>query len=182
VISVQSPAFGQTELAIPKQPQKACPFCGELILAVAKKCKHCGEMLDPTLKNKAGEAPALSAAAPSPPPQPIKATYNPSNDTFIGTMTLLVKLAMRAVQELGWKLDNANENLGMVTFETGMSWGSWSGISCSLNIEEISANQFRVTGTGKQNVRGGQMIALNLGGEAQGKAQKAIAKMKELAR
>jgi hypothetical protein len=96
-------------------------------------------------------------------------------------MSLLVKLAMRAVQELGWKLENANENLGMVTFETGMSWGSWSGVSCSLNIEQVSENQFRVAGTGKQNVRGLQLVALNIGGEAQGRAQKAINKMKELA-
>lgn len=28
---------------------KACPFCGETILQAAKKCKHCGEFLDPQL-------------------------------------------------------------------------------------------------------------------------------------
>lgn len=25
---------------------KRCPYCGEEILAIAKKCKHCGEWLD----------------------------------------------------------------------------------------------------------------------------------------
>lgn len=28
---------------------KACPFCGEKIMAEAKKCKHCGEFVDPLL-------------------------------------------------------------------------------------------------------------------------------------
>lgn len=27
---------------------KRCPYCGEEILAIAKKCKHCGEWLDET--------------------------------------------------------------------------------------------------------------------------------------
>jgi len=27
-------------------PTRACPYCGEEILAVARKCKHCGEWLD----------------------------------------------------------------------------------------------------------------------------------------
>ena len=126
-------------------------------------------------------------AAPSPVSQtpqtvlPPKAHYSPASDTFTGTMPQMVKLAMRAIQDLGWKLENANETLGLVTFETGMSWGSWSGVACSLNIEEAEENTFRVTGTGKQNVRGGQLVALNLFGEAEGKVTKVINRMKELA-
>lgn len=30
---------------------KICPYCGELILIVAKKCKHCGEWLDGIKEN-----------------------------------------------------------------------------------------------------------------------------------
>lgn len=45
-----------TEDQKPKQlePQmKPCPFCGEQIMETAKKCKHCGEFLDPVLRASA---------------------------------------------------------------------------------------------------------------------------------
>ena len=45
-----------TEDQEPKQlePQmKPCPFCGEQIMETAKKCKHCGEFLDPVLRSSA---------------------------------------------------------------------------------------------------------------------------------
>jgi hypothetical protein len=145
-------------------------------------CEGCYRKLSQREHATAIGAPPIPAPTSPQPPAPIKAKYNPASDTFTGTMTILVKLAMRGIQELGWKLDNVNENLGMVTFETGISWGSWSGVSCSLNIEAVTADEFRVTGTGKQNVRGGQLIAINLGGEAKSRARKAIVKMQELAR
>lgn len=29
---------------------KECPYCAEMIAIKAKKCKHCGELLDPVLR------------------------------------------------------------------------------------------------------------------------------------
>ncbi len=46
-----SPAVEQTGASVrgPQPKLKACPYCNEEILAVAKKCRHCGEFLDPQL-------------------------------------------------------------------------------------------------------------------------------------
>ncbi|MHB1423063.1 MAG: hypothetical protein ACYC3I_07690, partial [Gemmataceae bacterium] len=54
------------------EAMKECQFCGEFILAIAKKCKHCGETIDVTLrmaeeaKQMAKEAKQM-ANRPSPP-------------------------------------------------------------------------------------------------------------------
>jgi TM2 domain-containing membrane protein YozV/DNA-directed RNA polymerase subunit RPC12/RpoP len=34
----------------PAMPSLACPYCGEKIQASARKCKHCGEYLDESLR------------------------------------------------------------------------------------------------------------------------------------
>ena len=44
-----SPTGFKRETALAEVPShKACPMCGESILSVAKKCKHCGSMLTET--------------------------------------------------------------------------------------------------------------------------------------
>ena len=42
-----------TPSAAPAQPRRPCPSCGEMILSIARKCRHCGEFVD---------APAAQAA------------------------------------------------------------------------------------------------------------------------
>ena len=108
-------------------------------------------------------------------------SYDRGGDVFLGTMTQVVKLAMKAVQALGWKVDQLNEDLGLVSFTTGITTGSWSGVSGTISIKEQPSGVFKVTGTGKQNLAGSQIIAFDIGNEAQGKAMSVISKMKEFA-
>jgi len=43
-----------------EEKQKRCQFCGELILAIARKCKHCGEFLDGLQGREIAPAPSES--------------------------------------------------------------------------------------------------------------------------
>ena len=52
------------------QESRQCPYCAEDIKVAAKKCKHCGELLDPILReSSAPKAPAAPPQARVAPPK-----------------------------------------------------------------------------------------------------------------
>lgn len=51
----------------PKPETKDCPYCSEQILAKAKKCKHCGEILDASLQKQSRISSSAAEAAPRKP-------------------------------------------------------------------------------------------------------------------
>ncbi|MBA3676388.1 MAG: zinc ribbon domain-containing protein [Sphingosinicella sp.] len=139
-----------------------CEDCGHEVSDRATACPKCG----------APVAAAMNEPAPS------KVSLDGEN--FVGTKALLKQLAVKAIHALNYKVDSADENTGLVSFSTGMTWGSWSGVSGSLVFEEVGKHTFSVSGAGKQNVRGGQVLAFNLFDEANGKVRNVQDEMRRL--
>ena len=52
ITAATSPA--STPPAAPAQAQRTCPSCGEMILRIARKCRYCGEFVDPPAAQAAG--------------------------------------------------------------------------------------------------------------------------------
>jgi membrane protein YdbS with pleckstrin-like domain len=68
--SLNSPDSSADPIAASAEETKRCPFCGEVILAIARKCKHCGEFLD-RAPNPPGASPAsFPPSSASAPPDP----------------------------------------------------------------------------------------------------------------
>ncbi|MEN2991097.1 zinc ribbon domain-containing protein [Tistrella sp. BH-R2-4] len=139
-----------------------CQECGREISDRAAACIHCG-------------APIGAVAEPAPDKVTVK------GEDFGGTRQLLVRLATKAALSLNYKIDQADEVSGLVSFTTGMTWGSWSGVSGSIYFEEVEPNVFKASGRGKQNLRGGQVVALDLFGEAGKKVSKVVDEMRRIA-
>ena len=76
--------------------------------------------------------------------------YNRKSDTFIGSLPAVMKLAMKAVQQLGYRISNANETLGLLSFEVGTQLLRYGG-QFSLYVEEVRENTFCVRVEGFQS-------------------------------
>lgn len=59
------------------QPTKKCPFCAETILAEARKCKHCGELLDERLRAPITHQIQTQGYYPPQPYYPPQQVWNP---------------------------------------------------------------------------------------------------------
>ena len=140
-----------------------CAECGRDVSDQAATCPNCG-------------APVDAASAPV---APGKISYR--DGEFVGTSAQLMELAKTAVGRCNYRVDAADAGAGTVTFTTGMTMGSWSGVSGTVSWQETAPYRFQVTGHGKQNVKGGQMVALNLFDEANAKARNVIEQMMQLA-
>ncbi len=90
------------------EPTKRCPFCGEMILEIAKKCKHCGEYLDRSMVPTSGTAgagtPADAGEIPNdtPPVFDLAVSQWENFWKFIicGTVVILVSATLLMIREL----------------------------------------------------------------------------------
>ncbi len=140
-----------------------CNECGREVSDKAATCPSCGAPVDPETAVRA----------------PDKISYD--DGEFVATPTMLVDLAKKAIGNLNYRVDSADAGSGTVAFTTGVTMGSWSGVSGTISWEETAPYRYKVTGQGKQNVQGGQVVAMNLFDEANAKARKVLGEMSRLA-
>lgn len=140
-----------------------CGECGREVSDKATNCPNCGGPVDANTAVRAPEALSFS------------------DGEFVGTSQMIAELAKKAIGNVNYRVDSADASAGTATFTTGVTMGSWSGVSGTISWEEVGLYRFKVIGQGKQNVQGGQVVAMNLFDEANAKANNVIREMVRLA-
>jgi hypothetical protein len=101
------------------------------------------------------------------------------NDTFVGSLPDVMKLAIKAVHRLGYRISNANESLGLLSFQVATTLTRYGG-QYSLYIEEVQENSFRVRVEGFQT-EGGWGSIINNTLRTPPEARKVLDEMRDLA-
>ncbi len=104
---------------------KRCPFCGEVILAIAKKCKHCGEFLDRAPFPPGAAGPASGGISPSAAAEPVYALTTSQWDNFgryaiLFTVWIFVTAGLWFISPLRQYL--AIGSLGLLVFAGFIGW------------------------------------------------------------
>ena len=141
------------------------------------RCGECGK----DVSDKAASCPACGApvSAEGAIAAPERVSYE--DGVFVATSAQMAELASKAVRKVDYRVDHSSAEDRSCGFTTGVTMGSWSGVSGTISWREVAPYRFEVEGSGKQNVQGGQMVAANLFDEANAKARKVISAMIELA-
>ena len=112
-----------TELVVLEEDEqrKPCDFCGESILSVARKCKHCGEYFDPNLRRERAKY-----LIPIKPELPVGASILSLSQALVGFFTgmtsLVVILTGPSMAALvGLVLGGANFSMGL-GLNAGREW------------------------------------------------------------
>lgn len=141
-----------------------CAECSRDISDQASSCPGCGAPV--VVKESTARAPNRLAL---------------SDGKFIATREMMAALGRSAVLACKYRVDAADDAAGTLTFTTGVTMGSWTGVSGTIIYREVSPYLFEVNGSAKQNVKGGQVVALDLFGEAKGKVDNVTAEMRRQA-
>ncbi len=141
------------------------------------QCEDCGR----DVSDRAPACPSCGAPIATQGDKDAPEEVTVDDGCFLGTKASIVRLAVKAIQACNYKVDAADEASGLVSFTTGMTMGSWSGVSGSIYFEEVGPYRYQASGNAKQNVKGGQLVALDLFGEAKGKVRKIVEQMQYMA-
>ena len=127
-----------------EEKQKRCRFCGELILAIARKCKHCGEFLDGSQGTQSAPEPSESHKQK---PEKTIWTGTPSHFHYLlayvmGTL-LLVAYGLGLIIIIWALLDRRSKVFTVTTRRVMAKSGIMSRSTQEVTMKDIRSINFR---------------------------------------